>query len=253
MRVPVIAGNWKINKTIEETRELIYDLSHGTCAIAYDARILFPPFISLLPAASLLIGTDISLGAQNMHWEEQGAFTGEVSPLMVAEVCKYILVGHSERRAYFGETDEIVNKKMKAALNHDLIPIMCIGETLVEKEKELTASVLKEQILNGYMDLDSSSAVNSIIAYEPVWAIGTGKASSAQDAGDTIRNIIRTTLKELYGDEMADLIRVLYGGSVNAENAAEFLNFDGIDGALVGGASLDVEQYIKINQVYSRK
>ncbi|MFC2064365.1 triose-phosphate isomerase [Chloroflexota bacterium] len=253
MRVPVIAGNWKMNKTTEESRALIHDLSLGIRAIQSVTKILFPPFISLLPAASILIGTDISLGAQNMHWEEKGAFTGEISPLMVAEFCKYVLIGHSERRTYFGETDEVANQKLKAAQKHGLIPILCIGETLIEKEKDLTASILKNQIMNGYKDLDSGDALNSIIAYEPVWAIGTGKASSAQEAGDTIKNIIRPTIKDSFGAETADSLRVLYGGSVNAGNAAEFLNVDDIDGALIGGASLNADQFISIVQAFSRE
>jgi triosephosphate isomerase (TIM) len=253
MRVPVIAGNWKMNKSVQESRSLMFDIIRGIRDIQNVTRILIPPFMALLPAASLLTGTEIELGAQNMYWESKGAYTGETSPIMVAEFCKYVLVGHSERRTYFGETDEIVNKKLKSALNHNLIPILCIGESLSEKDAKLTSSVLKRQILNGYQNVDKSDAVNSIIAYEPIWAIGTGKASSGENARDTIRNIIRPTLKGLYGNDVADSVRVLYGGSVTAENADEFLNYEDIDGALVGGASLKVDQFVKIVQICSQK
>ncbi|MFC2028954.1 triose-phosphate isomerase [Chloroflexota bacterium] len=252
MRVPVIAGNLKMNLTVTESRALIFAISQGIREFKEITRIIFPPFTSLLPVASLLMGTDIALGAQNMHWEEKGAFTGEISPQMVVEFCKYVLIGHSERRAYFNETDDEINKKMHAALRNDLTPIICIGETLSEKETGLTGTILKSQIIHAYQDLEPNHAVNSIIAYEPVWAIGTGKASSGKDASNTIENIIRPAVSELFGDGFSKKIRVLYGGSVTADNAQEILNFDEIDGALVGGASLSADQFIKIVKVCSQ-
>ncbi|HKZ44213.1 MAG TPA: triose-phosphate isomerase [Anaerolineales bacterium] len=253
MRVPVIAGNWKMNKTVQESRSLVFDISKGIREFNNVTKILFPPFMSLLPAASLLTGTEIALGAQNMHWEDKGAFTGETSPLMVAEFCKYVLVGHSERRTYFDETDEIVNKKLRSALDHELIPILCIGESLTEKDSELTSSVLKRQILNGYKNVNASEVIKTIIAYEPIWAIGTGKASSGENANVTIQDIIRPALLDLYGDNIANSVCVLYGGSVTSENAAEFFDHDDIDGALVGGASLQVDQFVEIVRICSRK
>ena len=246
MRIPVIAGNWKMNKTVQEARSLVFDLSIGIRDIKNVTRILIPPFTSLLPAASLLSGTDIKLGAQNMYWEEKGAFTGEISPSMVAEFCQYVLVGHSERRTYFGDTDEIVKKKLRSALEHNLTPILCIGESLKEKDADLTESVLTRQIHSAYQDVNIGDARKTIIAYEPIWAIGTGKPSSGENASDTIKNVIRPVLKELYGEEISDTVRVLYGGSVTADNAAEFFDFQDIDGALVGGASLDAGAFLAI-------
>lgn len=246
MRKPVIAGNWKMNKTVEETRLLVYELSIGLRDIKNVERIIFPPYISILAAAAILEGTNIGLGAQNLHWEEKGAFTGEISAQMIAEYCQYVLIGHSERRTYFGESDEVVNKKIFAAITHNLIPIVCIGETLAEKEAHQTEKVLIRQIQQGLKDVEKKFAPALIIAYEPVWAIGTGKASSGENASNVIRDIIRPVLKDVFDQEVAQSIRVLYGGSVTAPNAAEFFNYEDIDGALVGGASLKAEEFIKI-------
>lgn len=248
MRKPVIAGNWKMNKTVEESRSLIYELSLGLRDVKGVEKVIFPPFISILTAAALLEGTDIGLGAQNLHWEEKGAFTGEISAEMIAEFCQYVLIGHSERRIYFGENNETVNKKVFSAISKNLIPIVCVGETLAEKESGLTKTILENQIRIGLKDVPKQFISTMIIAYEPVWAIGTGKASSGKDASDVIQKIIRPVLQEMFGKDPAKSIRVLYGGSVTSANASEFFNFDDIDGALVGGASLKVDEFVKITR-----
>lgn len=246
MRKPVIAGNWKMNKTVAETRTLVYEICSGLKDIKDVEKIIFPPFISLLPAAALLQGTDIGLGAQNLHWEEKGAFTGEVSAAMIAEFCKYVIIGHSERRAYFGETDEIVNRKVLSAINNKLVPVVCIGETLKEKESGQTAAVLVRQLNQGFKDLNSDQFSSVIIAYEPVWAIGTGMASSGENANEVIQKVIRQTLIKLFDKETAAATRILYGGSVTSTNAPEFFDYADIDGALVGGASLKADEFTKI-------
>lgn len=251
MRKPVIAGNWKMNKTVEESRSLVYELSVGLRDIKNVERIIFPPYISILAAASILEGTGIGLGAQNLHWEEKGAFTGETSAQMIAEFCQYVIIGHSERRTYFGESDDVVNKKIFAAFAHNLIPIICIGETLAEKEALLTEKVLIKQIQQGLKEVDMKFASAMILAYEPVWAIGTGKASSGQNASNVISEIIRPVVRDMFDQEVATAIRVLYGGSVTASNAAEFFKYEDIDGALVGGASLKVDEFLKITLAIS--
>jgi triosephosphate isomerase len=248
MRKPVIAGNWKMNRTVEEARSLVYEICIGIRDIKGVEKIILPPYLSILTAAALLEGTDIGLGAQNLHWEEKGAYTGEISAQMLAEFCQYVLIGHSERRTYFGESDETVNKKVFSAIAHNLIPIVCVGETLGEKETGQTGDILVRQIRSGLKELTEEHASALIIAYEPVWAIGTGKASSPEDARDVIRNIIRPVLKEMFGVETAKSMRVLYGGSVTAANASDFFNHEDIDGALVGGASLKVDEFVKITQ-----
>jgi triosephosphate isomerase len=248
MRKPVIAGNWKMNKTVEESRSLVYELSIGLRDIKGVEKIIFPPYLSILTAAALLEGTGIGLGAQNLHWEEKGAFTGEISAKMIAEFCQYVLIGHSERRTYFGERDETVNKKIFSAIAHNLIPIVCVGETLGEKEAGQTGEVLARQIRAGLKDVTKEYISAIIIAYEPVWAIGTGKASSGEDARDVIRDIIRPVLQEMFEVQAANSTRVLYGGSVTAANASEFFVHEDIDGALVGGASLKADEFVKITQ-----
>ena len=248
MRKPVIAGNWKMNKTVEEARSLIYDLNLGLRDIKGVEKVIFPPYISILTAAALLEGTDIGLGAQDLHWEAKGAFTGEISAEMIAEFCQYVLIGHSERRIYFGESDETVNKKIFAAISNNLIPIVCIGETISEKESGQTGEILERQLRSGLMDVPNKFFSSIILAYEPVWAIGTGRASSGKDARDVIRDLIRPVLLDMFGDDAKNSTRVLYGGSVTGANASEFLNFEDIDGALVGGASLKSDEFVKIAQ-----
>jgi triosephosphate isomerase len=211
-------------------------------------KVLCPPFMALVPVAALLQGTDIGLGAQDLYWEAKGAFTGQISPGMVAEFCQYAIIGHSERRAYFGETDETVNKKIVAAFSAGLTPIVCIGETLSEYESGQTAEVVSHQIRAGLKALPADLAPKLVVAYEPVWAIGTGRASTAVDANVVIRDHIRKPLSEMFGVETAQSIRILYGGSVTAANAAEFFGQTDIDGALVGGASLKLDDFVRITQ-----
>jgi triosephosphate isomerase len=253
MRKPFVAGNWKMNKTITEARSLVSEMSLVLGEVKGVEKVLCPPFMALFPVGALLQGTDIGLGAQNMHWEARGAFTGEVAPVMVAEFCKYVIIGHSERRMYFGETDETVNKKTMAARSMNLIPIVCVGETLAEYEAGRTAEVVSRQILAGLKNLEPGFVMQTVVAYEPVWAIGTGRASSSENANAVIRDFIRKPLAELYGDETAQAVRVLYGGSVTAANATEFFSQPEIDGALVGGASLKVDEFVAIVQAAAKR
>ena len=246
MRKPFVAGNWKMNKTVEQARELVSELVPGLQGIPQVDRVICPPFLSLLPIGAMLQGTDIGLGAQNLHWEASGAFTGEVSPAMVKEFCQYVIIGHSERRTYFGETDETVNKKVKAALNVGLIPIVCIGETLAEFEGGNTGEILTRQVLEGLKGLTPDQGTQLVVAYEPVWAIGTGKAATGNGANDVVGKMIRSAMNNIFGSEVTQGIRVLYGGSVTGDNAAEFFGQPEIDGALVGGASLKVPNFLEI-------
>ncbi|GAB4499616.1 MAG: triose-phosphate isomerase [Anaerolineales bacterium] len=246
MRTPFVAGNWKMNKNIAETRELLSALTGGLNAVSGVERVVCPPFTSLMVAAELLAGTGIELGAQNLHWEEKGAFTGEVAPGMVKELCGYVIIGHSERRTYFGETNETVNKKLLAAQKAGLTPIVCVGETLAQYEAGQTAEVVSSQTREGLKGVSPEFASRIVVAYEPVWAIGTGKASSAENAQNVHGGMIRPVLAELFGSETAQATRILYGGSVTAANAAEFFSQPDIDGALVGGASLKVDEFISI-------
>ncbi len=254
MRTPFIAGNWKMFKTVAETRHLVSELVPGLQAIQGVEKVICPPFSSLLAAAALLEGTDIGLGAQNMHWEVSGAFTGEISPVMVAELCRFVIIGHSERRTYFGESDETVRRKVEAALLHGLTPIVCVGETLNENVTGKTVEVVSRQLKEGLagISLDEEAPETGstalVIAYEPVWAIGTGRAATAEGANSVVGDIIRPALRELFGAELAQAIRVLYGGSVNSANAAEFFHMPEIDGALVGGASLKSADFTQIVQ-----
>lgn len=247
-RTPLVAGNWKMNKTIAEARELVATMLPALQRVQGVEKVLCPPFMALFPVAAMLTGTEIRLGAQNMHWEAKGAFTGEVSPLMVAEFCQYVILGHSERRTYFGETDETVNRKLLAAQSVGLIPIVCVGETLSEYEAGLTREVVGRQVRRGLQGLNPDFARRLVIAYEPVWAIGTGRASTGENANAVVAEVIRPALVELYGEEIAQTVRVLYGGSVTAANAAEFFSQPEIDGALVGGASLKADEFPAIVQ-----
>ncbi len=256
MRRPLIAGNWKMYKTITETRHLVSELVPGLQAVNGVEKAICPPFTALLAASALLEGTDIRLGAQNMHWESSGAYTGEISPMMLAELCHYVIIGHSERRTYFGETDETVNLKIRAALKQSLTPIFCVGETLRENEAGRTAEVVSRQVREGLKGVDlmlsGDFETELVIAYEPVWAIGTGKAATSEGANMVIKDIIRPALAEQYGVDLAQAVRVLYGGSVKAENAHEFFHAPDIDGALVGGASLKSADFIRIVQAAAK-
>ncbi|MHB8808223.1 MAG: triose-phosphate isomerase [Anaerolineaceae bacterium] len=248
MRKPFVAGNWKMNKTVEQASLLVADLLPGLQAMQKIERVLCPPFPALMVISQMTAGTAIGLGAQNMHWEESGAFTGEVAPAMVKEFCNYVIIGHSERRQFFAETDATVNKKVKAALKQGLTPIVCVGETLEENEAGRTAEIVKREVLEGLKDLNADDAVKLVIAYEPIWAIGTGKAASAEQAEEIIGKIVRGSLADCFEQEAAEQIRILYGGSVKGSNALEFFNMPNIDGALVGGASLKADDFIQICQ-----
>ena len=247
-RIPIVAGNWKMNKTVAEARELVSKLSAPLREIANVEKVLCPPFPSISAISTMLEASGIGLGAQNMHWEEKGAFTGEIAPNMVKEFCNYVIIGHSERRGYFGETDETVNRKLRAALKFDLIPIVCVGETLDQYESGLTSEVVRRQIALGFADVDSVYASRIVVAYEPVWAIGTGKASSAENANAVHAKVIRPALSDLFGADNAQAIRIQYGGSVTASNASEFFAMSDIDGALVGGASLKPDEFVAITK-----
>jgi len=254
MRVPFVAGNWKMHKTVAEARVLTSELVPGLQAVTGVDKAICPASTVLMAVSALLAGTDIGLGAQNMYWETSGAYTGEISPLMVAELCQYVILGHSERRAYFNETDENVNRKVKAALANNLTPIVCVGETLEENEAGLTDEVVTRQLRGGLAGLgtgealDAANAHSLVIAYEPVWAIGTGKAATPKGANGVIARVIRPVLADLFGNDFSQGVRVQYGGSVKADIAADFFTQPDIDGALVGGASLNAVEFIKIVQ-----
>jgi triosephosphate isomerase len=247
-RKPFVAGNWKMNKTVAEARQLVSEMVPALNEIDSVERVICPPFTALMPISSMLVGTEIGLGAQNMHWEASGAYTGEESPSMVREFCHYVILGHSERRAYFGETDEMVARKVSAALLIGLVPIVCVGETLEENEANRTAEDVTRQLKAGLERVIQDEADKLVIAYEPVWAIGTGRAASSDDARRVIGGVIRPVLAELFGANTEKWIRVLYGGSVNGAEAAEFFRQPEIDGALVGGASLKAGDFLKITE-----
>mgnify|MGYP001111881110 CR=1 FL=1 len=238
MRRPILAGNWKMSKTIAEAVDLVRSIRRGLNNIKGVDRVLCPPFTALAAVKDLLQATEIGLGAQNMHWAEKGAYTGEISPGMLQELCQYVILGHSERRAYFGETDEGVNRKIKAALAHGLVPIVCVGETEAQHDAGQAKAVVGGQVCGGLAGLTAEQVAGLVIAYEPVWAIGTGKAATAAGAGAVIGLTIRGALTDLYDEATAQAVRVQYGGSVNPANVAEFMAHPDIDGALVGGASL---------------
>ena len=252
MRKPVVAANWKMNKTASEAVDLARELVAAIQPFTAVERLVCPPFTALAAVAPVLAGTGIGLGAQNMHWEKSGAYTGEVSPLMLAGLCQYVVVGHSERRQYFAETDETVNKKVKAALAHGLTPIVCVGENLAENEAGQTAAVVTRQTRAAYAGLTAGDALKTILAYEPVWAIGTGKAATPAGANAVIGLHIRGALADLYSSAVADALRVQYGGSVTAANAADLMAQPDIDGALVGGASLKPAEFAAIVKVAAR-
>lgn len=245
-RKPLIAGNWKMYKTIPEARALVSGLKTNLAGITDREILVCPPFTAVYAVAETLKGSNISVGAQNLHWEKKGAFTGEISPDMVVDAgCKYVVIGHSERRQFFGETDDSVNKKMKAAFAVGLTPIICVGELLAEREGGTTFSVLERQVKIGTVGLTPEQAGALVIAYEPVWAIGTGKTATPQQA-EEVHAYIRRLYAQLYSQPTADVIRILYGGSVKPDNVAEIMKQENVDGALVGGASLDIESFTKL-------
>jgi triosephosphate isomerase len=243
MRVPMIAGNWKMHTTVEEAIELVTKMRYDLDRINNVDKVICPPFISLDALKTRLEGSTIKLGAQDVHYEEKGAFTGEISPQMVADLCDYVIVGHSERRQYFNETIEIVDKKVKAAVKVGLKPILCIGESPEENKAGQTEEVLTKQLSSSSLRLYLIGGM--VIAYEPIWAIGTGQAATGEQANQTI-GFIRGYIAEEQGQNFAQEVRILYGGSVTAENIAEFVRQPEIDGALVGGASLKASEFLKI-------
>jgi triosephosphate isomerase (TIM) len=262
MRTPIIAGNWKAYKTVPEALALVEELLQSISGIDGVDIVVCPPFTALFSVAERLRGTrppqppnvggsqggKLKVGAQNMYWEKQGAYTGEVTPLMLQGLVDYVIIGHSERRKLFGETDETVNKKVHAALAHGLIPIIAVGEVLEENEAGQTGEVVTRQIRGAFAGLDESQARGCVVAYEPVWAIGTGKAATPTGANAVIGLHIRGALAGLYGEATAQAIRVQYGGSVTPANARELLGQPDIDGALVGGASLKAADFTAIVQ-----
>ncbi len=238
MRTPFVAGNWKMNKTSTQALALIDELKAGLEAITDVEVVVCPPCLSVPAVAQQLQGSSIGVGTQNVHWEESGAYTGELSAGMVKEFAQYVILGHSERRTYFCETDETVNLRLKAALSAGLIPIVCVGETLQDNEAGKTVEIVSNQVKQGLAGLSAAAASAVVIAYEPIWAIGTGKACDAKTANEVILKTIREPVKSMFGEAVADGMRILYGGSVNGSNAADYFSQPDIDGALVGGASL---------------
>ncbi len=243
MRKPIMAGNWKMYKTVAEAVDFVRALRDALAGIEGADKVVCPPFVALAPVAEALEGSDILVGAQNVYWEDQGAFTGEVSPLMLKDVCDLVIIGHSERRQFFGETDETVNRKIKAALARGLTPIVCVGESLEQNEAGQTTAVVSGQVRAAFGGISSDQARGIVVAYEPIWAIGTGRAATAQDANRIIGTAVRATLAELYSDGVAQAMRIQYGGSINPRNVEELMAQPEIDGGLVGGASLKVEDF----------
>ncbi|HCS74607.1 MAG TPA: triose-phosphate isomerase [Clostridiales bacterium] len=245
MRTPIIAGNWKMNKTPEEAAAMVKELA--PLIKNSDVEIVIcAPFIALHAVKEAAAGTNIKVGAQNMHWEENGAYTGEVSPTMLNAIgVEYVIIGHSERREYYAETDETVNKKVHSAFAHKLIPIICVGETLEQREEGVTRTLVEDQTRAALKDLSIENIKACVIAYEPIWAIGTGKTATSEDANEVI-SYIRNTAAEIAGQEAADAIRIQYGGSMKPGNASELMAMPEIDGGLVGGASLKAEDFSRI-------
>jgi triosephosphate isomerase len=243
MRIPFIAGNWKMNTTATEAERLVLEMLEKLDRIEGVEKVLCPPFVSLVAISMMLQSSSIKLGAQNMYFEAKGAYTGEISPLMLGELCEFVILGHSERRWCFGETDEIINKKVRAASTNKLKPILCVGERPEENEAGKTEEVISRQVTAALSGIEPVRDL--VVAYEPVWAIGTGKAASGKQAGVTIE-FIRDVVAKLWNKSIAQDLRIVYGGSVTSANIAEFISHPEIDGALVGGASLKAEEFVGI-------
>jgi triosephosphate isomerase (TIM) len=245
-RRPLIAGNWKMYKTVQEAAETASRIVQAVSGVENRDIMIAPPFIALSTVSEKLRGSRVALGAQNMHWEKEGAFTGEISASMLASAgCRHVIIGHSERRQYFGETDEFVNRKIKTAIKAGLIPVMCIGETEAERDSQKTFSVLDNQMRKGLQGFASEDVGALVFAYEPVWAIGTGKTATSKQAQE-VHAFLRTLLGKMFDEAFASGIRILYGGSVKPGNIAELMSMPDVDGALVGGASLDAESFGQI-------
>ena len=246
MRTPLLAGNWKLNLTISEAVELATDLKGRLDGVADREVMVAPVFTALQAVAAALAGSPLAVGAQDVYWEERGAFTGEVSPSLLGDAgCSHVIIGHSERRQFFGETDGTVNRKAKAAAAAGLVPVVCVGETLDEREAGSAREVVERQIKGGLAGFGGDGAERLVVAYEPVWAIGTGRTATPEQAGE-IHGFIRGLLSGLFGDIVADRIRILYGGSVKPDNVDELMRQADIDGALVGGAALKAESFARI-------
>ena len=248
MKKPYIAGNWKMFKNIAEAVNLVENIKAGVHRISDCHIIICPPFTSLAAVSAAIAGSPIELGAQNMHPEAEGAFTGEISPLMIKELrCRYVILGHSERRQYFKEEDSFINDKVKTALKYSLIPIVCIGETLQQREAKQQFEIVKSQFDLSLKDISKEEITKLLIAYEPVWAIGTGKTATPEQA-EQMQSYVRRLLKERYDADIAAKVPILYGGSVKADNIAELMRKPNVDGALVGGASLKAESFTQLIQ-----
>ena len=245
-RVPIVAGNWKMNKRPDESAELAAGILAALPGQHAVEVVLCPPFVALAAVAQVLRGSHVKLGAQNVHAEESGAFTGEVAAGMLAGLCQYVIVGHSERRQFFAETDEQVGRKAAAVLAHGLRPIICVGENLAEYEAAQTALVVERQVRTAYGQIAAADVASTVVAYEPVWAIGSGRAATAAGANKVCAETVRAVLAQMFGEALAQQVRVQYGGSVKGGNIAEFMAQPDIDGALVGGASLTAESFVDI-------
>lgn len=246
MKQIVIAANWKMNTTLDEARKLVTDLKKNLNTSGNVITILCPPFVYLSEIQSLLVNSNIHIGAQNIYFEEKGAFTGEISASMVSDFCEFVILGHSERRSIFGESNELINKKIHATLQNGLKPILCVGESQQQREDGLAEQIIQEQLsigLNGVNRID-----NIQIAYEPVWAIGTGIAATPVIANEIMGGIIKSTLLAMYDEKQMNTVPLLYGGSVNSENIEDYVSMSGINGALIGGASLKVKEFTSIVQ-----
>jgi len=246
LRKPLIAGNWKMFKTVREAVETARELVQLTASVNVDVMIA-PPFTALAPVADVVKGTSVALGAQNLFWKNEGAYTGEISPVMLSDIgCKYAIIGHSERRQYFGDTDESVNAKIRAALEHKLIPVFCVGETETQREAGETFSVLDKQVSKGLEGFSPETLSGIlVIAYEPVWAIGTGKTATI-DQVQEVHAFLRSLVEKRIDNLLAKTVRILYGGSVKPDNVTEIMNMPDVDGALVGGASLSAKVFNSI-------
>ena len=246
MRTPIVAGNWKLNKTISEAVELVTALRALVADVTDVEIVVAPTFTALSAVAQALRGSNIRLSAQNIFWEDSGAFTGEISPVMLKDVgCDYVIIGHSERRQYFGETNESVNRKVKATLTHGVKPIICVGERLEDREAGKTESVVENHVINGIDGLSAEQLLSTVIAYEPVWAIGTGKVPTTDQIGE-VHDFMRARLEKRFGEGVGRSVRLLYGGSVKPSNAGEIFAVSNVDGALVGGASLKAADFVPI-------
>ncbi len=252
-RTPIIAGNWKMYKSVQESVAFAQELAPRLSAYTTVERVVCPTFLALTAVAEALKGTAIGVGAQDAHWEAQGAFTSQVSASMLQGIASYVIIGHSEVRAYLGETDERVNKKIKAALAYGLKPIVAVGESLSQNEAGETEAFVSGQVRAALAGIDAANMQNIVLAYEPIWAIGTGKNASGEIANRIIGQAIRGTLVDLYGSSVAQSVRIQYGGSVKPDNMAEYMSQSEIDGGLVGGASLKVDDFTKLIEIAAQQ